>query len=243
MQQVRDTRSGPDAGTLRTALLIAALMLATALGSIALRTALSTGARAPTIALDAGLPRSFAGWRELPNARVQVVNPQTQQLLDSLYSQIVTRTFVNDDGYAMMLSVAYGSDQRGELQAHRPEVCYPAQGFDLLAKESGQLATPFGQLDVTRLDTRMSTRREAITYWLTMGGSAANSRLDRRLQEIRMAVTGQIPDGLIFRVSSIDPDPTHAHHMQEAFVRELLVATSPELRRRLSGLEAPSTTR
>lgn len=50
---------------------------------------------------------------------MQVVNPQTQELLDKLYSQILTRTYVNAKGYRIMLSLAYGSDQRGALQAHK----------------------------------------------------------------------------------------------------------------------------
>jgi len=220
---------------------MAACMAGTALASVGLRASLNAGVTAPAIQFETQLPRLFDGWRELPDAKVQVVNPQTQQLLDKLYSQIVTRTYVNDRGYAVMLSVAYGSDQRGELQAHRPEVCYPAQGFELLATQTGQLTTSFGPLDVTRLDTRMGTRREAVTYWLTMGGAAANSRLERRLHEVRMAVTGRIPDGLIFRVSSIDTDPLNAQRVQEAFVEALLSATPPELRQRLSGLGPPSS--
>jgi EpsI family protein len=39
--------------------------------------------------------------------------------------------YVNASGYRIMLSLAYGSDQRGALQAHKPEVRYPAQGFTL----------------------------------------------------------------------------------------------------------------
>ena len=39
--------------------------------------------------------------------------------------------------------MAYGDDQRGGLQAHRPEVCYPAQGFKLGKVEDGTLANVF----------------------------------------------------------------------------------------------------
>ena len=33
--------------------------------------------------------------------------------------------------------MAYGDDQRGGLQAHRPEVCYPAQGFKVTSQADG----------------------------------------------------------------------------------------------------------
>jgi len=65
-------------------------------------------------------------WREDPQRIVQVVDPQTRELLDKLYSETLSRTYVNANGYRIMLSLAYGSDQRDSLQVHKPEVCYPA---------------------------------------------------------------------------------------------------------------------
>jgi EpsI family protein len=55
----------------------------------------------------------------------------TQKLRDELYSQFLNRVYVNATGYRIMLLLAYGSDQHGSLQADKPEVCYPAQGFAL----------------------------------------------------------------------------------------------------------------
>ena len=45
-----------------------------------------------------------------------------------------------------MLSLAYGDDQRADLTAHKPEVCYPAQGFQLHANKEDGLQTPFGTI-------------------------------------------------------------------------------------------------
>ena len=75
-------------------------------------------------------PKSYGDWREMPVKDAQVVNPETQRLLDGLYSQMLARTYVNLQG-CIMLSLAYGDDQRGGLTAHRPEACYPAQGLTL----------------------------------------------------------------------------------------------------------------
>ena len=68
-----------------------------------------------------------------------MVNPQTQELLDKLYSEVLTRVYVNASGYRIMRSLAYGFDQRGAMQAHMPEVCYPAQGFILKGMNAGCL--------------------------------------------------------------------------------------------------------
>jgi hypothetical protein len=49
-------------------------------------------------------------------------------------------------------------------------------------------------------------------------------------------LTGRIPDGLLFRVSSIDPDPARAWRKQDEFVGQLLAALPPAERWCLSGL-------
>jgi EpsI family protein len=172
---------------------------------------------------------------------VQVVNPQTQELLDKLYSQLLTRTYIHRNGYRIMLSMAYGDDQRGGLQAHRPEVCYPAQGFKLGAISDGPLATAYGNIDVRRLRTSLGPRNEPVTYWLTVGDRVIRSSFEKRVEEIRLGLTGQIPDGLLFRVSSIDPDATRAFAMQQQFTAEMMASVPAETRRQLSGLMPPAT--
>jgi len=198
------------------------------------------GTKAPdagrAINLQAVVPLSFAGWRELPTAGAQVVNPQTQQLLDKLYSQLLTRNYVNAEGYVIMLSLAYGDDQRGALQAHKPEVCYPAQGFKLHSNVAADVTTDFGAISARRLSTSMGQRQEPVTYWFTTGDRTIRSSLEKRWVELRLALTGQVPDGLLFRVSSIDPDTGRAFLMQERFVNDLLQATAPSNRIRLAGI-------
>jgi len=157
-------------------------------------------------------------------------------LLDKLYSQVLTRTYLNAEGYRIMLSIAYGSDQRGALQAHKPEVCYPAQGFTLHRSDSSQLVTPFGVISAQRLFTSRGPREEPVTYWFTVGDKAVQGKLQKRLVDLRYGLTGQIPDGMIFRVSSIDADQARANQFQDQFIVQLLQAVSPAERKRLSGL-------
>jgi len=221
-----------------TAVALAVLMCGVSVASIGIRS------KAPVpglgIQLEPTVPRSFGDWT-MTIQPAQVVNPQTQQLLDSIYSQILTRTYVHKDGYRIMLSMAYGDDQRGGLQAHRPEVCYPAQGFKVTSQADGPLATPYGEIEVRRLTTVLKSRREPVTYWLTVGDQVIRSKLDKRLAEIRLAFTGQIPDGLLFRVSSIDEDPARAFAMQQRFAADLMSAVSASERRKLSGLATPGS--
>jgi EpsI family protein len=82
----------------------------------------------------------------------------------------------------------------------------------------------------------MGARMEPVTYWFTMGDQAVQGRFERRLAELKAGLTGQIPDGLLFRVSSIDAEPKRAYAEQDRFVTELLSAVAAPDRLRLSGL-------
>ncbi len=219
---------------------LAVLMLAASVGGYAAKPAAKAGGSRPSISLVAIVPTQFGEWRELRENAVQVINPQTQALLDKLYSQILTRTYENAQGYRIMLSLAYGDDQTGGLAAHRPEVCYPAQGFKLGAVSDAPLPTPFGSIDARRLSTRLGARNEPVTYWLTTGDQVVKTTFDKRLAQIRLGLTGQIPDGLLFRVSSIDNDDARGFAMQQKFTADLLNSVSPTARKQLSGLTSNS---
>jgi len=220
----------------RVSLFIAALMTLASVGAIFARPSVRVSDLGPAISLETMIPKEFGDWRDQPDRTTQVVNPQTKELLDKLYSQILARVYVNSDGYRIMLSLAYGSDQRGSLQAHKPEVCYPAQGFTLVGSESSQVVTGFGSIPVQRLATTLGPRQEPVTYWFTTGETVVQGKLEKRLVDLRLGLTGRIPDGMIFRVSSIDPDRARANQVQDQFINALLQSVSPDERRRLSGL-------
>ena len=221
---------------MRVSVVLSLLMVTAAVGGIAARPSVKAPGTGPRYLLEEVVPKQFGDWRELTQENAQVVNPQTKELLDKLYSQILSRTYVNSKGYRIMLSLAYGDDQRGDLQAHKPEVCYPAQGFTLLSNVEAQVATPFGEIAGRRLNTSIGRRKEPITYWFTVGDTAIKTKLQQRMVEIRMGLTGQVPDGLLFRVSSVDDSPDRAYEVQNTFVVDLLQAVPPRDRLRLSGL-------
>jgi len=74
---------------------------------------------------------------------------------------------------------------------------------------------------------------------LTVGDQVIQSTMDKRIAEIRLGLTGQIPDGLLFRISSIDNDTKRAYDMQQQFTAQLLSAVPPVARKQLSGLSTP----
>lgn len=184
------------------------------------------------------IPSEFGVWKQQAVSG-GVVNPQQEQLLNTLYSELVSRTYVNASGERVMLSIAYGKNQSDSFQVHHPEICYPAQGFRLNSNVAGTLVTEFGEIPVRRIETIYGQQRpEPVTYWTTLGDEAVRSGTDKKIKEIRYAMRGYIADGLLFRVSTIDPDSPHAFAVQEQFSRDLLKSLKPELRKRLAGLSS-----
>lgn len=231
---------GPVGRSNWVALALAALMLSAAFLAVAMRPAARAANSPPSIVLDSVIPKQFGDWRELPSANVQVVNPQTQELLDKLYSQTLSRTYINSAGYRVMLSLAYGDDQRGGLQAHMPEVCYPAQGFRVHSVVEHRVETQWGGIQGKRVVASLGARAEPITYWFAMGDRAVSTNWEKRLVEIRLGLTGQVPDGLLFRISSIDGNSENAFAQHQLFARDLLNGVAPGDRGRLAGLDGRS---
>lgn len=223
-------------GLFNVSVVLALALASSALAHIMLPTQMMADERQPAILLASLVPESFGGWRMLRNADQLVVDPQVQATIQKLYSQTLSRTYVNRDGERVMLSIAYGRDQRDQLQAHHPEVCYPAQGFQLLSNRIGALHTSQGSLPVRRLETALSLQRpEPVTYWLVMADTVTLGGVEKKLKEMRLGLRGLVPDGLLFRVSSIDADSAHAFAVQDQFVNDLLNSLPSDSRRMLAG--------
>ena len=184
------------------------------------------------------VPSTFAGWRVDDRSTSGIVNPQTEALLNKLYSQTLDRVYLDAQGHRIMLSVAYGADQADDdVQLHYPEVCYPAQGFRIKGNRVEQISTSQGDIRVRRLETQFSDSRfEPVTYWTIVGDQQSLSGWDRKVSEIRHGLRGEIVDGLLFRVSSIDRNSAQAFELQDSFVKDIVPAMSPQARRQLAGL-------
>jgi len=207
-----------------------------------------TGALTPTqkvadartnFSLEAMIPTSFAGWTVDTSVVPLTPDPTQKELIAALYDQTLSRTYVNAQGQRVMLSIAYGGDQSKQLQLHLPEVCYVAQGFDMVKDRRDELATGFGKVPVKRLVARQNARNEPITYWITIGDKAVKSGLDQKMQRFMYGLSGRIPDGMLVRVSTIGADEAGAWKVQDRFVNQMLGAVAPQARVRLMG-EAPN---
>lgn len=211
------------------------LMLAASGLALALRPAEKIADRGSGINLETMIPRSFGDWREEQKNSVQMVDPQQQELINKIYTQTLSRTYVDKKGYRIMLAIAYGDDQRDSMQIHYPEVCYPGQGFVLHDKQKGAMPTLNGSIPVTRILTSHGQRNEPVTYWTIVGDMVFRGGLEKKLAEIKYGLKGKIPDGMLVRVSSIDADAANAYEMQTQFASQMLGALAPEYRQKMNG--------
>jgi len=224
---------------MKHAIAIFLCMCSLAVGSEIMRPTERVADTKPKIDLEAQVPESFGGWRQDPTMMPLVPAPDVQERLNALYSQTLARSYINANGDRVMLSIAYGSDQSSDAtQAHRPEFCYSAQGFLVSRAGESQLAvTPATQIPLQRLIAVAGQRNEPISYWITIDEEIAKPGIQRKLRQIEFGLGGKIPDGMLVRVSTIDPDVSRAFATQEEFLKSLYAAIPPSFKNRYFGRE------
>jgi EpsI family protein len=182
------------------------------------------------------IPRQFGDWYINENTILMIINPEQQETIEKVYTQTLTRTYVNGDGRRVMLSLAYGTDQTRDNRVHLPEVCYPAQGFSISKKvKANFLGKGDVKLPVMRLIAEIGSRKENITYWVRFGNRLVLGSLEQALARINFGLHGNIPDGLLFRVSEISGDPDESYALQDEFINSLLDNLTPDDRKFMIG--------
>lgn len=219
-----------------TSRILLGLMIFSAGAAFALKPTHLVADMSALVNLDQLVPRQIGNWVEVTDVPVLVADPQQTAMLNKLYSQTLSRSYKHSNGNRIMLSIAYGSDQRDAMQVHKPEICYPAQGFVLKDFSRGLLQAGNVGIPVVRVDAVQGSRHEPITYWTTVGDQVVRNGVNKKLLEMRFGLTGKIPDGMLIRISSIDEDSSHAYLVHQEFADDLLRSSTPEGQKRLFGL-------
>jgi EpsI family protein len=222
---------------LRTAIFMAALMVAASVSAVVMRPTEMLADIGPKVDLETMVPKQFGDWR-LDNTIVPLLpSPDVQAQLNKIYNQTLARTYLNGRGQRIMLSIAYGGDQSDAMQVHLPEVCYAAQGFQVKSSAPSQIAIGDTGIPVRRVIATLNSRIEPITYWITVGDEVVNSGAKRKLAQLTYGFTGRVPDGFLVRVSSIGRDEG-AYELHAGFLRDMINAMTTDARNRLVGRNA-----
>lgn len=218
----------------RTALLFL-MMLSAAAAAVAMRPTQKLADLRPKLDLEQLIPHEFEGWHEERRITTQIIDPRQKEQIDKIYNQTLTRTYVNPQGKAVMLSIAYGGDQSDSLQVHLPEGCYAGQGFAVgeLKRDKIQIGTQ--KIPISRMVATLGARVEPVTYWITTAGKVSNNTWDMKFQKLSVSLFGKVPDGMLVRISSISGDTASAYDTQRQFASAMVNSISPEHRERFVG--------
>lgn len=180
-------------------------------------------------------PASFGEWRLDGAAQMFVQPPNENGKLYGVYDQVLERAYLGPQGRRIMLCVAYGSEQSPSLEVHRPEVCYAASGFRVEDVHAAWLQLGSRKLRVTRLHASMLGRFEPITYWTVLGDTVVPDDLERRWQQVLAGLRGEVRDGMLVRISTIDRDAAGSYLVHQRFAADLAGAVPGEHRDRIFG--------
>lgn len=180
-------------------------------------------------------PTRLGPWQEDTSIIPIQPAPDVQAGLERIFSQILSRTYVDDRGRRIMLSVVYGDGIDRQLDTHRPEICYPAQGFTISKYFNETVAAGERTLPVRRMVARMGARNEPITYWTVIGGSVMSNTATRKLMKVVHGLGGRLEDGMLVRISSIDSDQEAAFQLQTQFIQAVASHARAESRTAVFG--------
>jgi len=184
------------------------------------------------------VPATFGDWISEDMSDPLAINGEGT-LSAKLYNELLVRQYVNQKAeVAITALLAYGGRQSDELQLHRPEVCYPAFGYDLTRNEA--ISLPVGgsaTLPARRLLAEQEGRRESIIYWSRMGEALPQDGGQQRKARLEIAMQGIIPDGLLSRFSIVGDDPNQDWASIGAFVTQMIAAIAPNRRNVLVGTQ------
>lgn len=177
------------------------------------------------------VPKRFGMWQATESGDVLLPPPDT--LRDRLYDNLVTRSYTASGQNPVMLLLAYNNAQDGVLQVHRPEVCYPVGGFKLsetreIPFRDGSRIIPANFFTAVGPD-----RVEQVAYYTRLGQAYPRTWAEQRLAVMRANLAGDIPDGMLMRVSLLGRNPASAQAELEQFASSFMAAAPPKLRKLL----------
>jgi EpsI family protein len=189
--------------------------------------------------LAQSIPTQFGDWKEVSFAADQIdpgKGTVDEPSMDRPYDDVLMRAYGNSQGDIVLLAVAYGRNQRQEVKIHRPDVCYTAQGFELVERTASAL--PFN-VPGMRMLVKAPGRTEAVSYWIRIGSAFTENPWAIRYHIFKQGLAGKAVDGVLVRASRIEQakgvTPGTRYRVQEQFLGDLVHALPPAARRLLLG--------
>ena len=175
------------------------------------------------------VPKTIGRWK-FEKASGLVVPPE-DQLIEALYSQLLTRVYWDGENPAIMLLMAQAASQTGFLQVHRPETCYTAGGYEITPLAPHLIQNGTHAIRASKMDAMINGSTEHLVYWTRVGNEMPQTWREQKLSVARQNLQGVVPDAILIRISVVSPDGQSARRMIDEFVRTMLASVGPDIRR------------
>lgn len=176
--------------------------------------------------LDAAIPKRVGAYHFASSSGL--VLPPRDELSQKLYDQVLARVYEAEGQLPIMALFAYGSVQNLSLELHRPEECYPQQGFTITEPETLPLAMSEGTIPASVLTARRTNGYvEQVLFWSRIGTQFPESRMAQSILVARENFAGRVPDGLLVRLSVPTGDRLLGLEAARSFTAELDRALTP----------------
>ena len=178
--------------------------------------------------LEALVPKSVGPWNFV--AASGLVVPPNDQLLQTLYSQLLTRVYWDGQSPPVMLLIAQSGSQTGFLQIHRPETCYTAGGYQISAVAPHPIEVGSKVVPANAMDASSGGPTEHVVYWTRIGNRLPKSWREQKFAVAEQNLQGIIPDAILVRISTVTDDADAGRATIDNFVRALLGSIPPNRR-------------
>src|SRR5690606_14303611 len=91
------------------------------------------------------------------------------------------------------------------------------------------------EIPARTVEASRDSRHENILYWTRIGSEFPESQMLQRIAMTKANIEGYLPDGLLLRMSVINPDNDRSIALMSGFIKEMLAHSSPAARRMIAG--------
>ncbi len=142
------------------------------------------------------LPTELNGWRSVDLA----IDEAVSDILAADHN--VQRAYLHPLGYQIFVYVGYYGTERGGTPEHTPDICYPAQGWQIV-ESMIQRAGGQGGFDLREFVVEQAGERRLVHYWYRTGSqSGLTSVVGLRLRHVVDRMTENRGDGALVRLST-----------------------------------------